>query len=423
MRLKTMILSMKVLLLGAAVTTATATATAQGTTRTTGTERTVHAGDHVTTITVDGTPTTITDDVKSVTAAPGAKVKVTAAPPQQGKRARLVITKAASSSSGQTQSPVVTNIAVSGESTEGNYLKGFSYQMTAAVTTSDNSVQSVTWKVLDEHLPNYDPAFSCTRASIDESGKLTCNSDGMITVFALPKDGSTVVGSKQIVIESDEILATHVYGKGGATVVKGGETLQMEMYFEFRYFTEYSATWRVADLDSNENPIVGECTHASISTSGLLSPISDGNVRVYAKSNYDPRVEASCDILVKDATGQPGTGDNGGGQGTGEVTPGTNPGGQGAGEVTPGTTHDLKIIVPNNVTNIQANVTIKLSATDNGYPASVNWSVDIDAIVQAIASINDNGEFTGHMPGTVIVTATLIGHDDVKATKEFQIVQ
>ena len=136
MRLKTMILSMKVLLLGAAVTTATATATAQGTTRTTGTERTVHAGDYVTTITVDGTPTTITDDVKSVTAAPGAKVKVTAAPPQQGKRARLVITKAASSSSGQTQSPVVTNIAVTGESTDGNYLKGFSYQMTAAVTTS-----------------------------------------------------------------------------------------------------------------------------------------------------------------------------------------------------------------------------------------------------------------------------------------------
>ena len=409
MRLKTMILSMKVLLLGAAVTTATATATAQGTTRTTGTERTVHAGDHVTTITVDGTATPITDQVKSVTAAKGAKVKVTAAAPQQGKRARLVITKAASSSSGQTQSPVVTNIAVSGESTEGNYLKGFSYQMTAAVTTSDNSVQSVTWKVLDEHLPNYDPAFSCTRASIDESGKLTCNSDGMITVFALPKDGSTVVGSKQIVIESDEIKAANVNGKGGATVVKCGETLQMEMYFDFKHFQERSGTWRVADLDSNENPIVGECTHASISTTGLLSPISNGNVRVYAKSNYDPRVEASCDILVKDATDQPQTGDNGGGQGTGEVTPGT--------------THDLQIIVPNNVTNIQANVTIKLSATDNGYPASVNWSVDIDAIVQAIASINDNGEFTGHMSGTVIVTATLIGHDDVKATKEFQIVQ
>ena len=100
MRLKTMILSMKVLLLGAAVTTATATATAQGTTRTTGTERTVHAGDYVTTITVDGTATPITDQVKSVTAAKGAKVKVTAAPPQQGKRARLVITKAASSTSG-----------------------------------------------------------------------------------------------------------------------------------------------------------------------------------------------------------------------------------------------------------------------------------------------------------------------------------
>ena len=416
-----MILSMKVLLLGAAVTTATATATAQGTTRTTGTERTVHAGDYVTTITVDGTPTTITNDVKSVTAAPGAKVKVTAAPPLQGKRARLVITKAASSSSGQTQGPVVTNIAVTGESTDGNYLKGFSYQMTAAVTTSDNSVQSVTWKVLDEHLPNYDPAFSCTRASIDESGKLTCNSDGMITVFALPKDGSTVVGSKQIVIESDEILATHVYGKGGATVVKGGETLQMEMYFEFRYFTEYSATWRVADLDSNENPIVGECTHASISTSGLLSPISDGNVRVYAKSNYDPRVEASCDIWVKDATGQPQTGDNGGGQGAGEVTPGTNPGGQGAGEVTPGTTHDLKIIVPNNVTEIKVGDNIYLSAIDYGSFASVDWSVDDDAFAYCIATIDGNGGLVANSPGTVRVTATLKSDKSVTAYQDFTI--
>ena len=404
-----MILSMKVLLLGAAVTTATATATAQGTTRTTGTERTVHAGDYVTTITVDGSATTITDQVKSVTAAKGAKVKVTAAAPQQGKRARLVITKAASSSSGQTQGPVVTNIAVTGESTDGNYLKGFSYQMTAAVTTSDNSVQSVTWKVLDEHLPNYDPAFSCTRASIDESGKLTCNSDGMITVFALPKDGSTVVGSKQIVIESDKILATHVYGKDDATVVKCDETLQMEMYFEFVHFTEYSATWRVADLDSNENPIVGECTHASISTSGLLSPISDGKVRVYAKSDYDPSVEGYCDIQVGDPNPQQQTGENGGGQGTGEVTPVI--------------THNLQINSPNNVTQIKVGEPITLSATYNGLPASVTWSLDLSYIDFVDANLDDGGKLTGVKPGTVRVIATLVSDTNVYTSKDFTIVE
>lgn len=409
MRLKTMILSMKVLLLGAAVTTATATATAQGTTRTTGTERTVHAGDYVTTITVDGTPTTITDDVKSVTAAKGAKVKVTAAPPQQGKRARLVITKAASSSSGQTQSPVVTNIAVSGESTEGNYLKGFSYQMTAAVTTSDNSVQSVTWKVVDEYFTYYNPSISCTRASIDESGKLTCNSDGMITVFALPKDGSTVVGSKQIVIESDEILATHVYGKDGATVVKCDETLQMEMYFEFRHFTEYSATWRVADLDDDGNPIVGECTRASISTSGLLSPISDGNVRVYAKSNYDPSVEGYCDIQVGDPNPQQQTGENGGGQGTGEVTPVI--------------TLNLQIISPNNVTQIKVGEPITLSATYNGLPASVTWSLDLSYVDFVDADLDDGGKLTGVKPGTVRVIATLVSDTNVYTSKDFTIVE
>lgn len=404
-----MILSMKVLLLGAAVTTATATATAQGTTRTTGTERTVHAGDHVTTITVDGTPTTITNDVKSVTAAPGAKVKVTAAPPQQGKRARLVITKAASSASGQTQGPVVTNIAVTGESTGGKYLKGFSYQMTAAVTTSDNSVQSVTWKVLDEHLTNYDPFLSCTRASIDESGKLTCNSVGKITVFALPKDGSTVVGYKNIIIEYDEIEVTHVNGKNDANIVKGDETLQMEMFFEFKHFEEHSGTWRVADLDDDGNPIDGECTRASISTSGLLSPISDGKVRVYAKSNYDPSVEAFCDILVEDCTSQSGTGINPGGQGTG-------------GSVTP-FTHNLQINSPNNVTQIKVKDSITLSATDNGKPASVTWSLDLSYVDFVDANLDDGGKLTGVKPGTVRVIATLVSDTNVYTSKDFTVVE
>lgn len=212
MRLKTMILSMKVLLFGAAVTTATATATAQGTTRTTGTERTVHAGDYVTTITVDGTPTTITNDVKSVTAAPGAKVKVTAAPPQQGKRARLVITKAASSTSGQgttgggegyvpggqTQTGTVTKVTVKGEGDKTTVNVNEMLQMVATVVGSEGISQAVTWGVCDNVDGIYPWNSTTTLASIDQDGKLTGKSADSIKVYAMSvfddtKDGSCVI--------------------------------------------------------------------------------------------------------------------------------------------------------------------------------------------------------------------------------------
>lgn len=212
MRLKTMILSMKVLLLGAALTTATATATAQGTTRTTATERTVHAGDYVTTITVDGTPTTITNDVKSVTAAPGAKVKVTAAPPQRGKRARLVITKAASSASGQgttgggegyvpggqTQTGTVTKVTVKGEGDKTTVNVNEMLQMVATVVGSEGISQAVTWGVCDNVDGIYPWNSTTTLASIDQDGKLTGKSAGSIKVYAMSvfddtKDGSCVI--------------------------------------------------------------------------------------------------------------------------------------------------------------------------------------------------------------------------------------
>ena len=309
MRLKMMILSMKVLLLGAAVTTATATATAQGTTRTTGTERTVHAGDYVTTITVDGTATTITNDVKSVTAAPGAKVKVTAAPPQQGKRARLVITKAASSSSGQTQSGTVTKVEVKGQ--------------------------------------------------------------------------------------------------GDATTVDINRILQMVATVDGTGDYNKTVTWYVEDLDASGEILKGSQKYATINDNGQLLGKAAGKVRVYAKSDYDPSVEGYCDIQVGDPNPQQQTGEN--------------PGGQGTGQDTPVSAHNLKIIVPGNVTQIRIIDSITLSATDNGNTAFVTWSVNGIGPNPGSATINSDGQLSLKETGTVCVTATLEGLVNVTAYQVFEI--
>lgn len=346
-----MILSMKVLLLGAALTTATATATAQGTTRTTGTERTVHAGDHVTTITVGGTATPITDQVKSVTAAPGAKVKVTAAPPLQGKRARLVITKAASSSSGQ---------GGSGNGGEGG-----------------------------------------------QGGQGGGGGGG---------DSGQGGQPQNIPVTGIEII-----NPTGGTVFFVGTSYQFKAKVLPENATNKSVSWSVSDLDASGENTTETNNYATIDASGLLDCLAAGKVRIFAMSEHNNSIVGTCNIEVKDpnagGSGQQG-GDNGGNS---DPQTAENGGGQGTGQDTQVSAHDLKIIVPGNVTQIKAGEPITLSATDNGLPASVNWSFGDQESLSSFATIDNDGKLTGKAPGNVIVTATLKSNYDVKASKEFTI--
>ena len=445
-----MILSMKVLLLGAAVTTATATATAQGTTRTTGTERTVHAGDYVTSITVDGTPTTITDDVKSVTAAPGAKVKVTAAPPQRGKRARLVITKAASSTSGQTQSGSVTKIEVKGEGEKTTINVGMDLQMVATVEGTEGIDKSVIWEVC----PNEDgatPEYSSTNcACIDQDGVLTGLYAGSIRVFATSKEDDTKrsyciidvvnsipgIDSGSGAISIPEVWGVTVTGKDGKATVVKGETLQMLRTVNGTNGITQAVSWSVYDIVNGAVRTDFTSTCASINESGLLKGKEFGNVRVIAQSKYDTNYEGYCDIEVKDGTGQPQTGENGGGQGAGEVTPVVNPGGQGTGQDTPGgqgeeqlsskigTEHDHYLVInfPAGKEKLKLRETITLSATDISPLFDVSWSTNPSYATLSAASALNSIKFSCDVPGTVRVTATLMEDPDVTAYQDFEVV-
>jgi uncharacterized protein YjdB len=389
-----MILSMKVLLLGAAVTTATATATAQGTTRTTGTERTVHAGDYVTTITVDGTPTTITDDVKSVTAAPGAKVKVTAAPPQQGKRARLVITKAASSTSGQTQSEEISEISIKIKDDPGIYFAGDTYHLTAEVSPSSVTNKNVTWSVADGDNAEYTTDQECTYADIDNNGLLTCKARGNITIFATSTDGSYFKSSKFIVIKPHAIMYVVVNADGYATSVEGGKTLQMEANVIGPQSLDKTVTWSVFDIDDNVVSTDYPSTRASISTSGVLTPMDDGMVRVYAKSNYNTDVEGYYDILMTDCTGQASTGTN----------PEISPGGSGGSTLH----HECLIRIKDFNGVFSPGQTVNMYVTDFGVEVSATWSVNILDGSGKVAAFEKPGQLTIYDRGVFSVTATLV---------------
>ena len=394
MRLKTMILSMKVLLLGAAVTTATATATAQGTTRTTGTERTVHAGDHVTTITVDGTATPITDQVKSVTAAPGAKVKVTAAPPQQGKRARLVITKAASSTSGQTQSEAITGISINVEDDPGIYFAGDTYHLTAEVSPSSVTNKNVTWSVADGKNAEYTTDQECTYAEIDNNGLLTCKALGNITIFATSTDGSYFKSSISIEIKPHAIMYVIVKADGYATSVEGGKTLQMEADVIGPQSLDKTVTWSVFDIDDNVVRTEYPSTRASISTSGVLTPMNDGMVRVYAKSNYNTVVEGYYDILMTDCTGQASTGTN----------PEISPGGSGGSTLH----HECLIDFKDFKGDFSPGQTVIMYVTDFGVEVSATWSVNILYGSGKVAAFEKPGQLTIYDRGVFSFTATLV---------------
>lgn len=389
-----MILSMKVLLLGAAVTTATATATAQGTTRTTGTERTVHAGDYVTTITVDGTPTTITNDVKSVIAAPGAKVKVTAAPPQKGKRARLVITKAASSASGQTQSEEISEISIKIKDDPGIYFAGDKYQLTAMVIPFSVSNKDVTWSVADGDNAEYTTDQECTYAEIDNNGLLTCKARGNITIFATSTDGSYFKSSKSIGIEPHAIMYVIVKADGYATSVEGGKTLQMEANVIGPQSLDKTVTWSVFDIDDNVVSTDYPSTRASISTSGVLTPMNDGMVRVYAKSNYNTDVEGYYDILMTDCTGQAST----------ETNPEISPGGSGVSTFR----HKCLIGFKDFKGDFSPGQTVIMYVTDFGVEVSATWSVNILCGSGKVAAFEKPGHLTIYDKGLFTFTATLV---------------
>jgi uncharacterized protein YjdB len=170
--------------------------------------------------------------------------------------------------SGQAAAVLVTGITVTGAAdattitTEGGTL-----QMSAAVLPADATDKAVTWSV----------ANGTGSAKISDTGLLTAQSNGTVTVIATANDASGIRGEKVITIsgQSTAVSSITVSGAGGKSYISAnGGTLQMEATVLPAGATDKSVSWTVKNVTGR----------ATIDASGLLTAEANGTVIVRATS-------------------------------------------------------------------------------------------------------------------------------------------
>ncbi len=158
---------------------------------------------------------------------------------------------------------------------------GGTLQMFAEVLPAYAANKAVTWSV----------NFGSGSAFISETGLLTANTDGNVTVKATAKDGSGVVGTLVVTIsnQTTPVSSITVSGAGNATVINtAGGTLQMNTTILPANASNKGVTWSVAN----------ETGSASISASGLLTAISNGTVTVKATAQDGSGVSGSLVVTI-----------------------------------------------------------------------------------------------------------------------------
>lgn len=163
----------------------------------------------------------------------------------------------------------VSSITVEGDN--GNTtisITGGTLQMIAKILPTNSSDTSVTWSVENQ----------TGKAAITNSGLLTAIENGTVLVKATANDVSNISGTIQITISNQKNLVNSIVVKGtngatGITVHNG--TLQMLATILPSNANDTSITWSVTN----------ETGAASISSSGILTALANGTVRVKAMAN------------------------------------------------------------------------------------------------------------------------------------------
>ncbi|MDP2426097.1 MAG: Ig-like domain-containing protein [bacterium] len=146
-------------------------------------------------------------------------------------------------------------------------------QMSANVLPANASNDSVVWSVTN----------GTGSASISASGLLTALTNGTVVVIATSVSNPTIYGSKTITITNQETLVASIAVSGASdaqviSVFRG--TLQMSSLVLPANADDKSVTWSVLNGTGS----------ATISSTGLLSALSNGTVTVRATSVSTPSV-------------------------------------------------------------------------------------------------------------------------------------
>ncbi|MBR5767221.1 MAG: Ig-like domain-containing protein [Clostridia bacterium] len=237
----------------------------------------------------------------------------------------------------------VSSIEISAESGADKVRVGQKLALSAAVLPED-AAGNVRWSV----------SSGSKYASVSSSGVVTGKSKGTATVRAEAADGSGVYAEMKIrVVMEEEIILS-----AKSSAVSVGETVQISYSFDSGT-PEDSVVWSVAE----------GAEFASVSESGLVTGLREGNVKVKAAAAGDPGVYGTISLEVVYVS----------------VT---------------------RVSVSAGAKTVKAGKTLALTAKvgpDNASDKEVEWSVSSGS---EYASVDGDGVVTGIKAGTATVRAT-----------------
>ncbi len=154
-------------------------------------------------------------------------------------------------------------------------------QLTASVLPANATNKTVTWSVVNE----------TGQATINSTGLITAVDNGTVTARATSTDGSGISGTLVITITNQvtPVSSITVTPEGGSPIINTDDgILQLNASVFPVHAANHTVTWSILNG-------TGE---ASISSTGLVTAISDGSVTATATSNDGSDVSGSLEIVI-----------------------------------------------------------------------------------------------------------------------------
>jgi uncharacterized protein YjdB len=154
-------------------------------------------------------------------------------------------------------------------------------QLSASITPSIATNQTVTWSIQNK----------TGRALIDANGLVTAESNGIVTVSAIAKDGSGISASLDISISNQivSISEIRISAEGGSKIISNDNGLQLYADILPDYATNKNVIWSVINGSGS----------AEISSAGLLKAITDGSVTVMIEALDGSGISASYQLEIR----------------------------------------------------------------------------------------------------------------------------
>jgi len=154
-------------------------------------------------------------------------------------------------------------------------------QLSATISPSNATYKTVIWSIIN----------NTGQAGISSTGLVTAVSNGTVTARATATDGTDVYGEIEITISNQLVPVTEITinGTGGLTsITEEGGTLQLFAVITPVDATDQTVTWSV----------INGTGQATISSTGLLTAISEGAVTVMASANDGSGISSTLEITI-----------------------------------------------------------------------------------------------------------------------------